>query len=71
MEEKVFAMPRIGEKAPNSNNNSGEINFIGPKEVGNPVQPSADFTPVCTSEFMTLQLESKFNEANCNNRTIC
>jgi peroxiredoxin (alkyl hydroperoxide reductase subunit C) len=63
-------MPRIGDKAPafKAVTTQGEINF--------PVDYSgswvilfshpADFTPVCTSEFMTFAtLESKFSRANC------
>jgi len=62
-------MPRIGEKAPSFKavTTQGEINF--PEEYsGNWVilfSHPADFTPVCTSEFMTFAtLESKFERAN-------
>ncbi|NLJ81919.1 MAG: peroxiredoxin [Bacteroidales bacterium] len=68
--EKVFAMPRIGEKAPEFKaiTTQGNINF--PKDYeGSWVilfSHPADFTPVCTSEFMTFAtMEEKFNEANC------
>jgi peroxiredoxin (alkyl hydroperoxide reductase subunit C) len=70
MENEIIGMPRIGDKAPEFKavTTQGEINF--------PVQyrgkwviffshPS-DFTPVCTSEFMTFAtLEEKFEAANC------
>jgi peroxiredoxin (alkyl hydroperoxide reductase subunit C) len=66
----MVAMPRIGEKAPTFKavTTQGMINF--PEDYqGNWVilfSHPADFTPVCTSEFMTFaHLEKKFNEANC------
>ncbi len=69
-ENQIIAMPRIGEPAPEFKavTTQGEINF--PSEYkGSWVilfSHPADFTPVCTSEFMTFaSLESKFNEANC------
>lgn len=65
-----YQMPRIGEKAPEFKavTTQGEIEF--PKQYkGSWVilfSHPADFTPVCTSEFMTFAtLENKFNEANC------
>lgn len=65
-----YQMPRIGEKAPEFKavTTQGEIEF--PKQYkGSWVilfSHPADFTPVCTSEFMTFAtLEKKFNEANC------
>lgn len=70
MEETINVMPRIGEKAPEFKaiTTQGEINF--------PIDYSgswvilfshpADFTPVCTSEFMTFAtMEEKFAEVNC------
>ena len=64
------SMPRIGDKAPEFTavTTQGEINF--PKQYkGNWVilfSHPADFTPVCTSEFMTFaSLEKKFSDANC------
>ncbi|MDX9913821.1 MAG: peroxiredoxin [Candidatus Moranbacteria bacterium] len=72
MEEKkeAVSMPRIGEKAPEFKavTTQGEINF--PKDyVGKWVilfSHPADFTPVCTSEFMTFaKMEKRFEEANC------
>ncbi len=70
MEEHVFSMPRIGEKAPEfkATTTQGEINFPSDYKDGWVILFShpADFTPVCTSEFMTFAtLESKFNDANC------
>jgi peroxiredoxin 2/4 len=69
-EVKVVSMPRIGDKAPSFKavTTQGEINF--PEQfAGNWVilfSHPADFTPVCTSEFMTFAtLEKKFAEANC------
>ena len=69
-EPAVIAMPRIGDKAPSFKavTTQGNINF--PEDYkGNWVilfSHPADFTPVCTSEFMTFaHLEKKFNEANC------
>ena len=63
-------MPRIGEKAPafKAVTTQGEINF--PEDyTGSWVilfSHPADFTPVCTSEFITFaSLEKQFNRANC------
>jgi peroxiredoxin 2/4 len=67
---QTYTLPRIGEKAPEFKavTTQGEINFPG-DFVGNWVilfSHPADFTPVCTSEFMTFaSLESKFAQANC------
>jgi len=70
MEEQGYAMPRIGEKAPEFKavTTQGDINFPGDYKGSWVILFShpADFTPVCTSEFMTFAtLEPKFNEANC------
>lgn len=70
MEEQVFAMPRIGEKAPEFKavTTQGDINFPA-DYVGKWVilfSHPADFTPVCTSEFMTFAfMEDQFKELNC------
>ncbi len=63
-------LPRIGEKAPafKAITTQGEIDF--PKQYeGSWVilfSHPADFTPVCTSEFMTFaSREKEFNELNC------
>src|SRR5512133_2638008 len=68
--ENATALPRIGEKAPafKAITTQGEIDF--PKQYeGSWVilfSHPADFTPVCTSEFMTFShLEKQFNELNC------
>lgn len=64
------SMPRIGDKAPafKAVTTQGEINF--PKQYSGSwiifFSHPADFTPVCTSEFMTFaSLEDKFAKANC------
>lgn len=69
-ENKVYAMPRIGDKAPEFTavTTQGEIKF--PKDYSGKwvilFSHPADFTPVCTSEFMTFaHMEEKFEEANC------
>jgi len=69
-ENQVYAMPRIGDKAPvfKAVTTQGDINFPADYSGSWVILFShpADFTPVCTSEFMTFaSLESKFNEANC------
>lgn len=68
--QEIITMPRIGDKAPEFKaiTTQGEINF--PKDYeGNWVilfSHPADFTPVCTSEFMTFATREKdFNDANC------
>ncbi|HOU16228.1 MAG TPA: peroxiredoxin [Anaerolineae bacterium] len=70
MEENTVSMPRIGDKAPafKAVTTQGEINF--PEQyAGHWVilfSHPADFTPVCTSEFITFAtLEQKFAEVNC------
>jgi peroxiredoxin (alkyl hydroperoxide reductase subunit C) len=69
-ENQIITLPRIGENAPEFKavTTQGNINF--PEDYkGNWVilfSHPADFTPVCTSEFMTFaSLESKFAAANC------
>lgn len=68
--EQLIPMPRIGDKAPDFRavTTQGNINF--PEDYkGSWVilfSHPADFTPVCTSEFMTFaKLEDKFGKANC------
>jgi len=69
-ENQVIPMPRIGDKAPDFTavTTQGNINFPG-DYAGIWVilfSHPADFTPVCTSEFMTFaSLEAKFEQANC------
>ncbi len=70
MEEQVVSMPRIGDKAPafKAVTTQGEINF--PEQYAGQwvilFSHPADFTPVCTSEFITFAtLEQKFADVNC------
>lgn len=70
-EQKVVSMPRIGDKAPEfrATTTQGEINFPSDYKGEWVILFShpADFTPVCTTEFMTFaHLEEKFKKANCN-----
>jgi peroxiredoxin (alkyl hydroperoxide reductase subunit C) len=67
---QAVSMPRIGDKSPafKAVTTQGEINF--PNDYSGSwvilFSHPADFTPVCTSEFMTFAtLESKFDRANC------
>lgn len=66
----MVAMPRIGDKAPEFKavTTQGEINFPDDYQGKWVILFShpADFTPVCTSEFMTFaSLEPEFNKHNC------
>lgn len=65
-----FSMPRIGDKAPSFKavTTQGEISF--PEQYAGSwvilFSHPADFTPVCTSEFMTFaSREEQFAQANC------
>ena len=67
---EIVPMPRIGDKAPTFKavTTQGEIDF--PKQYEGEwvilFSHPADFTPVCTSEFITFaSLEDKFAKANC------
>ena len=67
---QTTAIPRIGDKAPEFKaiTTQGEINFPADYKGSWVILFShpADFTPVCTSEFMTFAtMEEKFNKANC------
>lgn len=69
-EQQTYPMPRIGDKAPEfkASTTQGEINFPSDYSGSWAILFShpADFTPVCTSEFMTFaHMEDKFNAANC------
>lgn len=70
LQNEPTSMPRIGEKAPSFKavTTQGEINFPD-QYKGNWVilfSHPADFTPVCTSEFMTFaSMEKQFGELNC------
>ena len=70
-QEKGVSMPRIGDKAPEfvATTTQGDINF--PEDYAGEwvilFSHPADFTPVCTSEFITFaHLEDTFKKANCN-----
>ena len=66
-----MATIRLGDKAPDftADSSMGTINlydYLG-DSWGILFSHPADFTPVCTSEFMTFaHLEEKFKKANCN-----
>lgn len=69
-EKEVNAMPRIGDLAPEFTavTTQGEINYPSDYKGSWSILFShpADFTPVCTSEFITFaSLEEKFTKANC------
>lgn len=69
-EQKVTSMPRIGDSAPEFKavTTQGEISFPADYKGSWVILFShpADFTPVCTSEFMTFaSMEQQFAEANC------
>ena len=68
-QNEIVSMPRIGDKAPSFKavTTQGEINF--PADYSGKwvilFSHPADFTPVCTSEFMTFaSMEKQFEEAN-------
>ncbi len=68
--QNQFSMPRIGEAAPEFKavTTQGNINFPSDYKGSWVILFShpADFTPVCTSEFMTFaSMEPLFNEINC------
>jgi peroxiredoxin (alkyl hydroperoxide reductase subunit C) len=69
-QEQVVPMPRIGDAAPKFKavTTQGTINF--PDDYAGEwvilFSHPADFTPVCTSEFMTFaHMEDQFEKANC------
>jgi peroxiredoxin (alkyl hydroperoxide reductase subunit C) len=69
-QEKVVSMPRIGDPAPEfkAKTTQGDINYPSDYKGKWSILFShpADFTPVCTTEFMTFaSLEEKFRKANC------
>ncbi len=70
MSNEMISLPRIGDVAPSFKavTTQGPVNFSEDYK-GNWVilfSHPADFTPVCTSEFMTFaSMESQFNAANC------
>ena len=68
--KEFVSMPRIGDAAPEFKavTTQGEINYPSDYSGSWSILFShpADFTPVCTSEFMTFaSLEEKFEKANC------
>jgi peroxiredoxin (alkyl hydroperoxide reductase subunit C) len=68
--EQVITIPRIGEKAPEFTavTTQGDINFPSDYKGQWTILFShpADFTPVCTSEFMTFAvMHERFKKANC------
>ena len=69
-QEKIFSIPRIGDKAPEFKavTTQGPVNFPSDYKGKWVILFShpADFTPVCTSEFITFaSLETKFEKVNC------
>ncbi len=69
-DNQVVSLPRIGESAPEFKavTTQGNINFPSDYKGSWVILFShpADFTPVCTSEFMTFaSMESKFADVNC------
>ncbi len=67
---QVVSMPRIGDKAPEFTavTTQGNIHFPADYRGSWVILFShpADFTPVCTSEFMTFAtMEQQFNDVNC------
>ncbi len=69
-DNQVVSMPRIGDNAPEFKavTTQGDINFPADYKGSWVILFShpADFTPVCTSEFMTFaSMEPKFTEVNC------
>ncbi len=70
LDQQNIAMPRIGDKAPEFKaiTTQGEINFPADYKDKWVILFShpADFTPVCTSEFMTFaRRENEFEALNC------
>lgn len=68
--QEVVSMPKIGDPAPafKAVTTQGEINYPADYKGQWSILFShpADFTPVCTSEFMTFAaMEDKFEELNC------
>lgn len=71
MEQEIISMPRIGEDAPTFTavTTQGIINFPADYKGRWVILFShpADFTPVCTSEFMTFaSMEEEFKSLNCD-----
>lgn len=69
-ETPIIPMPRIGDQAPEFKAVTTQGNISFPADYSGSwvilFSHPADFTPVCTSEFMTFAtLEGKFAQANC------
>lgn len=70
MEENITPMPRIGDPAPEFEAVTTQGDICFPKDYEGKwvilFSHPADFTPVCTSEFITFaSMEKQFDEANC------
>jgi peroxiredoxin (alkyl hydroperoxide reductase subunit C) len=70
MESTQVSMPRIGDKAPSFKAVTTQGEIVFPEQYAGSwvilFSHPADFTPVCTSEFMTFAtMEDKFSELNC------
>lgn len=69
-QEELTVMPRIGDKAPSfkAKTTQGDLNFPDDYKGKWKILFShpADFTPVCTSEFMTFAtMQKEFDDLNC------
>ena len=69
-QEQQMVMPRIGDEAPKFKAVTTQGNITFPEDYAGQwvilFSHPADFTPVCTSEFITFaHLENKFEKANC------
>ena len=70
MSDQMYSIPLIGDKAPSftAETTQGTINF--PEDYKGKwvifFSHPADFTPVCTTEFMTFaKMEPEFEKLNC------
>ena len=73
--QDINVMPRIGDKAPafKAVTTQGNINFPADFEGKWTILFShpADFTPVCTSEFMTFAtMQKEFDDLYCSEQKI-
>jgi len=69
-ENQIHSMPRIGDKAPSFNASTSQGNIRFPEDYAGKwkilFSHPADFTPVCTSEFMTFgKMAREFEDLNC------
>ena len=67
--DEVIRLPLIGDLAPEfkAKTTQGDVNFPGDYKGKWVIlfRPSADFTPVCTTEFMTFAtMQNEFREMN-------